>query len=196
MTFSNPLALLLLLSIPYFAWLGWPRVAHRRRRDLTSLSIRLVIVTLLVLGLAGLQTAQAADKLSVVFLIDESDSVDTATRADAEKYVRDAMAAMGPNDRAGVVVFGSNALIESPVSSVKDLGPITSVPVRLNTNIVQAIHLGLAMLPGDSARRLVILSDGGENLGSAIEAAKLAEATNVEIDVIPLTHQTGPEILV
>ena len=196
MTFSNPLALLLLLSIPYFAWLGWPRVAHRRRRDLTSLSIRLVVVTLLILGLAGLQTAQAADKLSVVFLLDESDSVDAATRAEAEQYMRDAMASMGLNDSAGVVVFGKNALIERPVSSVKALGPITSVPIRLNTNIAEAIHLGLAMLPGDSAKRLVILSDGQENLGSAIEAARLAAATNVQIDVVPLTHHSGPEVLV
>src|SRR5450432_3870607 len=196
MAFSNPLALALLLVIPYFAWLGWPRVAYRRRRDLISLVIRLVIIVLLVLSISGLQTVQAADKLSVVFLIDSSDSIDSAARAQAETFVRDAMTKMGPEDRAGVVVFGKNALVERPVSIVKDLGPISSKPIQLDTNIAEAIRLGLAMFPSDSARRLVILSDGVETLGNAVEAARLAAATNVQIDVVPLKHQSGPEVLV
>ncbi len=196
MTFANPIALVLLLAIPYFAWLGWPRVAYRRKRDTVSLALRLLVVVLLILGIAGLQTVQAADKLSVVFLLDASDSIDQAARTQAEKYIRDAMSHMGPEDRAGVVVFGKNALIERPVSTVKDLGAITSVPIRLDTNIAEAIRLGLAMFPPDTARRLVILSDGVETIGNAVEAARLAAATNVQIDVVPLHRQEGPEVLV
>src|SRR5258708_8246537 len=138
MTFSNPVALVLLIAIPYFLWLGWPRVAYRRRRDSISLLLRLAIIILLVCGLAGLQTVRAADKLSVVFLIDASDSIDQSARDQADKYVRDAMVQMGPEDRAGVVVFGKNALIERPVSTSKDLGQLTSVPVRLDTNVAEA----------------------------------------------------------
>ncbi|MEP7287579.1 MAG: VWA domain-containing protein [Chloroflexota bacterium] len=196
MSFSNPLALALLLAIPYFIWLGWPRVAYRRRRDLASLLLRLVLVVLLVLGLAGLQVVQAADKLAVVFLIDESDSIDQAARDQAQKYVRDAMSKMSLEDRAGVVVFGKNALVDHPVSVGKDPGTIASAPVRLDTNIAGAIRLGLAMFPTDTARRLVILSDGVETTGNAIEAARLAAATNVQIDVVPLQRKVGPEVLV
>ncbi|MCC7450856.1 MAG: VWA domain-containing protein [Anaerolineae bacterium] len=196
MTFSNPLALVLLLLIPYFLYLGWPRVAYRRRRDLASLLIRVAIVLCLILGLAGLQTVQAADKLSVVFLIDASDSIDQAARDQAQKFVKDSMAQMGVEDRAGIVVFGKNALVERPVSTVKEFSGITSVPIRLDSNIAEAIRLGLAMFPSDTARRIVILSDGVETLGSAVEAARLAAATNVQIDVVPLHRQQGPEVLV
>src|SRR5438105_3022041 len=126
MSFSNPIALLLLLAVPYFLWLGWPRVAYRRRRDSISLVLRLLIVVLLVLALSGLQAVQAANKLSVVFLIDASDSIDQTARAQADKYIRDAMATMGAEDRAGIVVFGKNALVDRPVSVVKDPGSITS----------------------------------------------------------------------
>lgn len=196
MTFSNPLALVLLLLIPYFLYLGWPRVGYRRRRDLLSLLIRVAIVLCLILGLAGLQTVQAADKLSVVFLIDASDSIDQAARDQAQKFVKDSMAQMGVEDRAGIVVFGKNALVERPVSTVKEFSGITSVPIRLDTNIAEAIRLGLAMFPSDTARRIVILSDGVETLGSAVEAARLAAATNVQIDVVPLHRQQGPEVLV
>ena len=70
LSFANPAALLLLLTLPYFIWLGRPRVAYRRQRDWMSLALRLAIVLCLVLALAGVQTVHAADKLSVVFLID------------------------------------------------------------------------------------------------------------------------------
>lgn len=196
MRFSTPVALLLLLVIPYFVWLGWPRIAYRRRRDIISLALRLLIILLLVFGLAGLQTVQAADKLAVVFLIDASDSIDQVARAEAEAYVRDAMSRMTPDDRAGVIVFGKNALVERPVSTAKTLESIASAPIRLDSNLAEAIRLGLAMFPAETARRLVILSDGVETLGNATEAARLAAATNVQIDVVPLQRQPGPEIQV
>ena len=196
MRFATPLALLFLVSVPYFVWLGWPRLAHRRRRDMLSLGLRLLIVLMIIFGLAGLQTVQAADRLAVIFLIDLSDSIDSTARAQAENYVREALAAMTPNDRAGIVVFGRNALVERPVSSSSELLNLTSAPVRLDTNLAEAIRLGMALFPADVARRLVILSDGIETLGNAMEAARLAAATNVQIDVVPLRRSPGPEVLV
>lgn len=196
MTFSNPLALVLLVLLPYFVWLGRPRVAYRRRRDIASLAARLVIVLCLILALAGTQIVQAADKLSVVFLLDASDSIDQTARDQAQSYIRDAMSGMRSEDRAGLVVFGQNALVERPLSAAKELGVIGSAPIRLNTNVAEAIRLALAMFPSDSARRIVILSDGVETMGSAIAAAQLAAATNVQIDVVPLAHHSGPEVLV
>jgi len=196
MRFSTPVALLLLVLIPYFVWLGWPRIPYRRRRDIISLVLRVVIILMLILGLAGLQTVQAADKLAVVFLIDSSDSVDAAARSQAEAYVRDTLSRMTPDDQAGIVVFGKNALVERPVSNVKEFTGITSTPIRLETDIAGAIRLGLAMFPPDVARRLVILSDGVETQNSAIEAARLAAATNVQIDFVPLQRQSGPEMQV
>ncbi len=196
MTFSNPIALLLLVLLLYFVWLGRPRLAYRRRRDTASLITRLVIVACLILALAGAQIVQAADKLAVVFLLDASDSIDQAARDTAQRYISDAMSRMRPEDRAGLVVFGQNALVERPLSAAKELGVIGSAPIRLNTNIAEAIRLALAMFPGDAARRIVVLSDGGETIGNAVAAAQLAAATNVQIDVMPLPAHTGADMLV
>ncbi|GAB4556180.1 MAG: VWA domain-containing protein [Anaerolineae bacterium] len=197
MRFATPVALLILLGlIPFIIWLGYPRLPYRRRRDTASLMLRLIIIILLVLGLAGLQTVQAAEKLSVVFLVDASDSLDQTARDTAENYIRDSLSRISPDDRVGIVVFGKNALVERPVSGVKEFSGITSTTIQLDTNIAEAIRLGLAMFPNDSARRLVILSDGIETLDSAVEAARLAAATNVQIDVLPLRRAPGPEVLV
>lgn len=197
MRFATPAALLLLVVIvPFLVWVGLPRLAYRRRRDTVSLVIRLVIVVLLIFSLAGLQTIQASDKLAVIFLVDASDSLDTAARIEAENFIRESLKTMTANDRAGIVVFGKNALVERPISAAGDFLGITSSPIELATDIGGAIRLGLAMFPPDAARRLVILSDGLETLGSAVDAARLAAATNVQIDVFPLRREEGPEVLV
>jgi uncharacterized membrane protein len=196
MTFATPAALILLVLLPYFAWLGRPRMAYRRRRDVSSLILRLLIVVLLVFTLAGAQITRAMEKLSVVFLVDASDSIDANARSQAEEYIRRAMATMTTDDRAGLVVFGQNALVERPLSTAKELAGLTSAPVRLNSNLAEALRLALAMFPADSARRIVVLSDGVETVGNAVQAAELSAATGVQIDYVPLRNQGGPEILV
>lgn len=197
MDFTTPLALLLLLTIPYFVWLGRPGQAGGRRwRDWFSLGLRLLILTLLTLSLAGAQIVRAADTLAVVFLIDASDSVRPGQTEEAEAFVRQAIETMGPADEAAVVVFGANALVERPMSGLAELAPITSVPQSLHTNVAEAIRLGMALFPAGSARRIVVLSDGAATAGDAVEAARLAAAAGVEISFVPLSRAAnGDEAL-
>ena len=99
MSFTNPFALLLLLTIPFILWVGWPRThASRRRRDWVILAVRLFIVLLLSLALAGLQFVQQNDSLAVIFLVDVSDSIRPAQRTQAETFVRGTIEALGPDD--------------------------------------------------------------------------------------------------
>jgi len=203
MSFSNPVALLLLpVLLVALAFIGWPRLAYRRRRDSVSLVIRSVLVTLLVLGLAGIQMTLAADKLAVVFLIDASDSVSPALQSQAVEYVRTAADAMGPQDYAAVVVFGADALVEIPITQQLELVQIGSNPVRLNTDLAEAIRLGLALFPADTAKRMVVLSDGRQTVGDAVEVARLAAATDVQIDYVYLgvegqdQQALGPEMMI
>jgi uncharacterized membrane protein/cell division septation protein DedD len=196
MTFTTPLALLLLLTVPFFIWMGRPRTSYRRRRDLVSLALRLVIVTMLVLGLAGAQLVLAADRLVTVFLIDYSDSMGAANREAARDYVDAALESMGPEDQAAVIVFGADALVEQPLSSERELDRILSTPLTLNTNLAQAIRLGLALYPSGVARRMVILSDGQATVGDAESAARLAAASGVQIDFVAFEREPTPEVLV
>ncbi|HEX6384243.1 MAG TPA: VWA domain-containing protein [Anaerolineae bacterium] len=194
MNFTTPLALLLLLAIPYFVWLGRPRqTAARRWREWISLGLRLIIVLLLVLSLAGARAVRATDTLAVVFLIDASDSVGPEQAAHAEDFVRAAIERMALADEAAVIVFGANALVERPMSDLAELAPVTSVPQPLHTDLAEAIRLGLALFPAGSARRLVVLSDGAATIGDATEAARLAAAAGVEISYVPLNRTVGSD---
>ncbi len=182
MTFTTPLAFLLLLLAPYFFWLGRPTTQLRRWREWMSLALRLIILMLLVLSLAGTEVVQAADRLAVVFLVDASDSISQAQAEEAEQFVRNSIAHMQVGDETAVILFGANALVERPMSGLAELAPITSVPQALHTDIGEAIRLGLALFPAGSARRIVIVSDGTATTGDAAEAARLAAASGVSID--------------
>src|SRR5258706_5960812 len=160
MFFTSPWLLLLLLTLPFIVWLGWPSRGPSRRRETISLLLRLLIAVLLIVGLAGLEVRRGADELSVVYLVDHSDSMPAAAKQAALDYVRQALQKMGPRDRSAVVVFGGDAVVERPLSNDKTLDGFTSKVASIQTNLADAIRLGMALLPVDNARRMVILSDG------------------------------------
>lgn len=196
MSFATPIALLLFIVLPYFVWLGRPRQPFRRARDLTSLVLRTAIVTLLILSLAGTQLVLAADKLATIFLVDFSDSMGAAGQQSALNYIEASLTGMGPDDQAGIILFGADALVERPLSPSRKLAEVYSTPVTLNTNIAQAIKLGLAMFPPGVAQRMVILSDGQATIGDTDAAARLAAASGVQIDFVSFERPPEPEILI
>lgn len=188
LAFISPIYLwLLLVLVPLWALaLFTPRRLPRWRRW-GSLALRTLGVIALALALAGAQLVQPVDTLDVVFLLDSSDSVALSQRARAEAYVQQALQELPADARAGIVVFGEQALVERLPEHVQVLGPLRALPDGRRTNIQEAVQLGLALLPAESQRRLVLLSDGGENRGDAQEAARLALAQGVPIDVVALS---------
>lgn len=197
LSFITPAALLLLLLLP----LLWALAVVARRRVAPwrfwgSLTLRSMMFVACVLALAGAQLIRPVDTLTTVFLVDASDSVAPAQRARAVDYVGEALQTMPPGNQAAVVVFGENALVERAPSDATTLGRLASVPLAARTNIQDAVQLGLALLPADSQKRLVLLSDGGENSGSALEAAQLAAVRGVPLDVVELLGERGPDVVV
>src|SRR5262249_11821262 len=134
--------------------------------------------------------------LSTVFLVDASDSV-SGDQVNAQvDWIRRSVKAMGIKDQMGVVVFGENALVEQPMSHIEELPHLSSQPVKTHTDLAGAIRLGMALRPTTTARRMVILSDGNENIGKAIEQARLAGAAGVQIDFVAIAKNDDPEVFV
>lgn len=196
MSFASPLALFLLLLLPLFAWMGWPGASVARKRDLISLGLRLIIVACLVLSLAGIQLVRRADNLAVVFLVDVSDSMPPEAVAAETEYIRQSLEGMSPEDQFAVVLFGADALVERPMLAGNDLQQFTSAPVMTQTDLAEAIRLGLALFPSGAAKRMVILSDGTQTTGDALKAAEFAAASDVQIIVVPFNISLGAEALV
>ncbi len=202
-TFTQPGFLVLLALIPLSVFIALPRLRRGLRANVAhahawaGLVLRSVLLACVVLALAGAQSVTWTDRLSVVFLVDVSDSVGAAGRDRAAAFIRESLAAMRAGggalsrDQAAVVLFGADAQIERGLSSLPDLAPF-SVRVRTaGTHIENAIRLGLSLFPPDAAKRLVLISDGKQTIGDADAAARLARAVNVRLDVVPLQSVAG-----
>jgi Mg-chelatase subunit ChlD len=191
---SHPWYLLCLLALGPIVWLWWRgRTPPWRWGEGIGLALRVSIVVLLVLGLAGLQRVQASDDLAVVFALDASDSIDPQAREQALSFIRAALAEMGPDDRAALVLFGADVLVEQPMSQARELGELLSIPATSHTDAGKAVRLGLALLPATAQRRLVLLSDGRVNVPGVDVAVQLAVASGVRLSTVPLTARSGDE---
>lgn len=195
--FSNPMALWLLLLVPWSIWLGLGIQSLSRLRHITAVTLRTVILTLIILALAGLEWVRIEDDLAVFFLLDHSDSVNEQTRMESTQWVRNtAEAFMTKDDKAGVIVFGEDASIELGADSVLGLRDITSFVGGTQTDIASAIRIATAAFPQGHMKRMVIYSDGNETRGSALEEVKLARAAGVDVQIVPLMLAPTNEVRV
>ncbi|KKK86955.1 hypothetical protein LCGC14_2758060, partial [marine sediment metagenome] len=65
-----------------------------------------------------------------------------------------------------------------------------------HTNLAGAMRLAQASFPEDAAKRIVIVSDGNENLGDALKQAQAVSGSGLGIDVVPVRYSTRSEVVV
>lgn len=199
-TVGNPWWLLLLplilpplviFSMRSLAGLGWVR------RTIAIL-IRATVLTLIILALAELQSVRRSDRLTTLFLLDVTQSMPNELKKPALLYISEATKKRRKEDLSGVVVFGKTPMVEAPPAptELNLLGIENSLIDSEYTDLASAIKLALASFPEDTARRIVILSDGNENRGNALEQALAAKSLGVQIDVLPIEYNYDREVLV
>jgi uncharacterized membrane protein len=195
-SFDQPLYLLGLLILPLFWWVG-----RRSLVDLTplrrqiALALRFLIVTCLVLALAGIHLVTKSGANAVLFVIDASYSVPRGDRQKGLEYVNQAVRNMRGQDKVGVLTVGGDArLVFEPAEKGKVVCDLT-VPDGTQTNLARGITTALSYFPENAARRIVLVTDGNETTGSLLEAARSAAAEEVPIDVIPVGTAPSNEAL-
>ena len=194
--FSNPGFLwCLLLAIPWVFWLSrYSDSSLSPWRLWVACVVRLLVVIALILAMAGLQWLNPTDGLNVVYLLDRSQSVSASQQAASLRYVNESVLQKEEPDKAGVIVFGSDTGIEQMVQERVELGKIQAVVETDRTDIAAAIRLGTASFPQYGQKRLVLVSDGNENLGEAVTAVAAAQPLGVSIDVVPLGAERRNDI--
>ncbi len=196
---GNPWWLILIpLLVPPLLWTSYRSLAGLGtvRRALAIL-FRGMVITLIVLALAELQSVRRTDGLATIFLLDVSNSVPRELQKAALDYATEASRKMRKQDLAGVVVFGREPRVEVPPapSRLNLLGIETTIDPE-NTDVGAAVKLALASFPEDTARRIVLLSDGNENHGNLFEQGITAKSLGVQVDVLPLEYFYDREVLV
>lgn len=189
-SFVYPLYLWFLFLIPLTVVLAlFGRQKSARRRFWIGLIVRCLLLLLIILALAGIQLYLPSKELTAVFVMDYSDSISAMERARGEDIIRQSIATMPEGDQAAVVIFGEDALVERLAEEDNHLAELSSVPVSTRTDIFSAMQLAMALFPNEGSKRLVLLSDGRENIRQAVRQAEVAAMQNIELVYIPLGDQ-------
>ena len=186
--FTHPYYLLLLApALAWVIWFAWKTdVQVSAWRRWTALGIRIVVLTALLLAMAGLQWLRPVEGMNVFFALDRSDSIPSPQQEAAKEYVNRIAKEKRKGDQAGVIVFGAEASIESSPNAAVDLQKIQAVVGTERTDLAGAIRLGTAAFPETGQKRLVVMSDGNENIGDAMGAVLAAKPLGVTVDVVPM----------
>jgi Mg-chelatase subunit ChlD len=202
-SFDQPAYLLLLLLIPVLWWMSYRSLAVLgATRRLFAIFFRTAVLSAIIAALAGIQLVWTTERITVMYLLDQSESIPQERRMQMLDFVsksvkqhRDA----SREDRAGVIVFGRNAAIEVPPfnDDVPLLRQTESDFGRTDgTNLEEAFELAHASMPEDSRRRIVIVTDGNETIGDAKAVAARLASSGIGIDVVPAPLTSGADVLV
>ncbi|HEV3120414.1 MAG TPA: vWA domain-containing protein, partial [Isosphaeraceae bacterium] len=200
MSVAHPWWLILIpLILPPLIWMSRKSLAGLGQfRRAMAILLRSAVLTLLALALAEVQMVRRSDKLTTLFLVDMSQSIPRDRQQPMMQLVNNAITTQKrKDDLAGVIVFGKNPRVELPPTPYpSDLLGIESAVDTEYTDLGSAIKLALATFPEDTARRIVVLSDGNENRGNSVEQALSAKGLGVQVDVLPIDYFYDREVLV
>ncbi|HEX9095358.1 MAG TPA: VWA domain-containing protein [Candidatus Dormibacteraeota bacterium] len=185
---------LLALAVIVVIWRVFPPPLPPRRARL-SLGLRTLIVLLLTASLAGFQVQTTPSRQSLLVAADLSASVQSALDSEAA-MVRQILQQRRGDDRAGVVSFGRDPQVEVNLGTDPQFGEFQSQPNPHYTDLAAALQLGGSILPDDSRRHIVLISDGRGNLGDAVGEARLLRAEGVRVDTVALPVPLGAEVYV
>jgi len=191
--FRTPEWLWLLLLAPLF-------FVKRRRtggvRGAAILAARILVYVLLVVALGEPALRQSSDAVTTYFLLDRSGSVPEPLRSQSLEIVRHAARTKArPQDRAGLIVFGDEAVVEETPTPNFLVDQIYSEVGPSNTDISAAVRLALSTFPEDTQKRIVLFTDGNATKGDLPGAVERAAAAHCPIDVMPLKYRYPEEVL-
>lgn len=173
-------------------------------------ALRLLVISLLIIGLArprlGRGFSQREESgIDIVLAVDVSGSMsaldlsksrnEILTRLDAVKRVIETFIKNRPNDRIGMIIFGSNPFLVSPLTLNHDwllqnierveIGSIDGNSTAIGSAIAMSVNR-LRDLKDAKSRVIILLTDGDNNAGkiSPVAAAEAAAGFDTKIYTI------------
>jgi VWFA-related protein len=122
--------------------------------------------------------------ISVMLVLDTSDSVAGEELARLIDAGRQVVRALHPDDRAALVTFSEQVLVNVPLTS--DLASVDRALTSLKglgaTSLNDAIHVAMNLRPADTSRPVILVfSDGADNLSWSSGASLVDEAKHAGV---------------
>ncbi|HEX3743774.1 MAG TPA: VWA domain-containing protein [Bryobacteraceae bacterium] len=191
MTFDHPWALLLaLLPIGWAAW-EWRSSARRSALLLKAGTMLCILLALTVPTVTVYET-----RVAVAFLADTSASI-TPQDLTRESGIADTFEKARGRHWMRVIPFARVTRAAAADEHTRDGWQLrhTAAAPGHGTNLEAAIRDGVAAMPAGMVPRIVLASDGNENLGSVARAIWQAQQLGIPIDTVPLAGHPKPGLL-
>nr|WP_281419822.1 VWA domain-containing protein [Evansella tamaricis] len=117
-------------------------------------------------------------------MLDRSDSI-TSADGDMTAFVRDAVASKNPEDSYAIVSIGRDATVERMLTTQSSFSSDWNRIPGDYTNIEAGLQLSSSLLSDVGTGRIVVLSDGNENVGDAVQQAGFLREQGITVDVVP-----------
>jgi len=175
MTLVYPQALLLLLPLGLFLWLS-------ARLKGPAMGLRVALVVLLVLALARPEWRLRSAGSDVVVVVDRSRSMPPRADATSDELIRLLEPQRRAGDRLGVISFGREPRVESPLGADTRFGGFTAAIDGEASNLSAALDAAGDLIPPDRSGRVLVISDGRASGLDARAAARRLAARGIPVD--------------
>lgn len=156
---------------------------------------RIATIVLIILFLLGLQLDLNAKKTMTIFVVDLSAS--TGYEEDEiEAFVSDSLRDQGEDDLVGIVTFGRDASVQSSPKEVIVFNGFETVVNEHFTNISGALIYADALLEAGYKKRVVLITDGYENMGQSEQYLKSIPDKEMSFLIKSVEIQNFPEVQV
>jgi uncharacterized membrane protein len=194
LTFGALWPLCLFLLIPGLWWV--------QRRTLTDVSprqlwlsgtVRSAIVALLALALTEPIVYRSSASLSVIYLVDISESVSAGAIQSAIQWIQRTNDSVSPH-HARYIPFGANAAVFDSVDRLKTArvarGSDDDGIDRSATDIERALDIAVQNFAPHHLKKLVLVTDGNENVGRLKNAVSRLRTQGIRVYTMPLQART------
>jgi len=193
---GRPWWLLALVLIVPILWLGQRNLlALSPLRRWTAMGLRCVGILLLVLLLAQLVRLERSEELTLVSVIDRSQSIPERLKVYSLDYLETALEQRPKAAQFAVVDVAEHASIAKLPSADSEFPRRNTTLMGQESRLSAGIQMAMAIAPPDSALRILLCSEGNETAGDLREAARVAAINGIPIDVRPLYYQYDREVI-
>ena len=194
--FGQPWCLLGLILIAPIVWLGLRSLAALGpvRKTLAIIMRCLLVIVLIALLARSILTSEKRC-LTVITVLDRSQSIPTQLQQASLDYLATALKKKNPRDQLAVIDVAEAANISK--LPTRD-GAIRQRNTTLDggqSKLADGLQMALAISPPDTAVRILLVSEGNETAGDLKEAARTAAANGIPVDVLPLRYQYDNEVV-
>lgn len=194
--FGRPWWLLALILIVPILWLGqrnltalsWPR-------KWSAMGLRCAGVLILVLLLAQLVRLERSEELTLVTVIDRSQSIPETLKVSSLDYLDTALMQRPAQVQFAVVDVAERASIAKLPSADSEYPRRNTSLMGQESRLSAGIQMAMAIAPPDSALRILLCSEGNETAGDLKDAARVAAINGIPIDVLPLHYEYDREVI-